>query len=192
MPIEHHTHKITKMIDDAFSCNHGFAFRFTTLSLLPSHASAVYSRFGSKWKPPPSPGRDPSRADVQVVEKTTVCPFCSEPIKKAAKKCKHCREILDVVLRQSQQAAAAPVINISNVNTATASGGRQAVKAWSPVVAALLSLLIPGLGQLYKWQLLNAIIWFFVVLGGYALLIVPGVILHICCVCGAAMGNPYR
>jgi len=63
---------------------------------------------------------------------------------------------------------------------------------WSPFVAALLSFLIPGLGQLYKGQVLNGIVWFFVVLIGYGALILPGVILHVCCVLGAAIGDPYR
>ena len=141
-------------------------------------------------------------APAQIDEDTTVCPFCSETIKRSAKKCKHCGEILDVVLRQIHQSAAghavmapagpAPVINITNVNTATVGADSRRGAAWSPLVAALLSFLIPGLGQLYKGQLLNGVVWFFVVLVGYGLLVVPGLILHICCVCGAAMGDPYR
>ncbi|HVU86922.1 MAG TPA: hypothetical protein VHD36_06350 [Pirellulales bacterium] len=84
-----------------------------------------------------------------------------------------------------------PVINITNVNT-NVIGQQQGYKRWSPAVAALLSLIFPGLGQLYKGQLLNGVIWCIVVLVGYAALIVPGLVLHLCCILGAASGDPYR
>ena len=139
----------------------------------------------------------PILIDPQSLEEMTQCPFCAETIKKSAKKCKHCGEILDVVLRHVQEssagkavAAAQPAINITNVNTANAGYGYG--PAWSPLVAALLSLIIPGLGQMYKGQILNGIVWFFLVPVGYVALIVPGLVLHIFCVLGAAMGDPYR
>lgn len=55
------------------------------------------------------------------------------------------------------------------------------------LLAAILSVIIPGLGQLYKGHFVQAIIWFLVVGGAYALLyhyifaIIP-ILLHICCV----------
>jgi TM2 domain-containing membrane protein YozV len=63
-------------------------------------------------------------------------------------------------------------------------------RKWSPGVAALLSLLIPGVGQAYKGQVVNGIAWFVMVVVGYLLLILPGIILHLCCIIGAASGNP--
>jgi TM2 domain-containing membrane protein YozV len=65
------------------------------------------------------------------------------------------------------------------------------VQRWSPGLAALLSFFLPGLGQLYKGQIINGIVWFFVVMCGYAALIVPGVFLHFFCVLGALSGNPW-
>lgn len=65
-------------------------------------------------------------------------------------------------------------------------------RAFSPIVAAFLSLIIPGLGQIYKGQLLNGIVWFIVVAIGYAALIVPGLVLHILCILGAASGSRRR
>ncbi|QDU33771.1 hypothetical protein KS4_18280 [Poriferisphaera corsica] len=59
----------------------------------------------------------------------------------------------------------------------------------SPGVAAILSFFFPGLGQLCKGQILNGIVWFFVVAIGYVCLIVPGVILHICCIVGASKAS---
>ena len=65
------------------------------------------------------------------------------------------------------------------------------VRRYSPGVAGCLSLFIPGLGQLYKRQFLNAIAWFLVVAAGYAALVIPGVILHLCCILGALSGDPW-
>jgi TM2 domain-containing membrane protein YozV len=65
-------------------------------------------------------------------------------------------------------------------------GGRQA----SPGVAALLSLVIPGAGQLYAGRFVSAILWFLFVTAGYAL-ILPGIFLHLMCI-GAAAGAAYR
>lgn len=63
---------------------------------------------------------------------------------------------------------------------------------WSAVAAALLSLILPGLGQLYKGQWINGPLWFCIVVAGYAAFVFPGVVLHILCVLGAATGNPYK
>lgn len=52
-------------------------------------------------------------------------------------------------------------------------------------VAAVLSFLIPGLGQIYCGRLLRGIIWLIFAIGGYAMLIVPGIILHIFCILDA-------
>jgi len=59
-------------------------------------------------------------------------------------------------------------------------GGRPA----SPVAAALLSLLVPGAGQLYTGNVVSALLWFLLVTAGY-LLILPGIFLHLCCIIAA-------
>jgi hypothetical protein len=59
-------------------------------------------------------------------------------------------------------------------------------------VAAVLSVLIPGLGQVYKGQILNGLLWFIVAVIGYTMLIVPGLVVHLCCVIGAASGDPRK
>jgi TM2 domain-containing membrane protein YozV len=53
-------------------------------------------------------------------------------------------------------------------------------------VAAVLSLLVPGAGQLYAGRPLSGVVWFVVVTLGYLMLIVPGILLHILCVASAA------
>jgi TM2 domain-containing membrane protein YozV len=65
------------------------------------------------------------------------------------------------------------------------------VQRWSPGLAAVLSFFLPGLGQLYKGQIFNGIVWFFMVMCGYAALILPGLILQFVCVLGALSGNPW-
>jgi len=56
----------------------------------------------------------------------------------------------------------------------------------SPVVAAVLSFLIPGLGQMYRGDVATGFGWLIVTLIGYVLLIVPGLVLHIWCIVSAA------
>jgi TM2 domain-containing membrane protein YozV len=65
------------------------------------------------------------------------------------------------------------------------------IQRWSPGLAAVLSFFVPGLGQLYKGQILNGIVWFFMVGLGYVALILPGLLLHLFCIIGAASGNPW-
>jgi len=52
--------------------------------------------------------------------------------------------------------------------------------------AALLSMVVPGAGQLYAGRPLTAVAWFVLVTMGYMLLVIPGVLLHILCVASAA------
>jgi hypothetical protein len=56
----------------------------------------------------------------------------------------------------------------------------------NPAAAAVLSLIVPGAGQLYAGRPVSAVAWFLLVTMGYLLLIVPGVLLHILCIASAA------
>jgi len=60
-------------------------------------------------------------------------------------------------------------------------GGRPA----SPVLAAVLSLVVPGAGQLYTGNVMSALLWFVLVTAGYTL-ILPGIFLHLFCIAFAA------
>jgi TM2 domain-containing membrane protein YozV len=48
----------------------------------------------------------------------------------------------------------------------------------SPGIAAVLSVLIPGLGQVYNGNLVTGAIWFVAVSFGYWAILVPGLLLH--------------
>ena len=63
---------------------------------------------------------------------------------------------------------------------------------WNPGVAAVLSLVLPGAGQMYKGQVLNGLVWLVLVVIGYIFAIAPGIFLHLCCILGASMGNPRK
>jgi len=100
---------------------------------------------------------------------TKRCPYCRETILINAVKCRHCGEVLDEGLRREREP-----------------------QAWNPGVAAVLSFLIPGLGQMYKGQVLNGLAWLFVVVVGYVCGCAPGIVLHIVCLFEAASGGKRR
>jgi TM2 domain-containing membrane protein YozV len=102
-----------------------------------------------------------------TMEPKVRCPHCSELVAFAAKKCKHCGEFFDPVLRQSRMP-----------------------KAWNPGVAAVLSLVIPGAGQMYKGQIGPGIWWLIGTVIGYCVFIISGLILHIVCVYKAYSDDP--
>ena len=66
------------------------------------------------------------------------------------------------------------------------------IKQWNPGTAAVLSLIIPGAGQIYKGSIGTGILWLICVPLGYFMVIAPGIILHLICIYKAYSGNPYQ
>lgn len=109
---------------------------------------------------------------------TTTCPYCAEIINVAAIKCKHCGERLDT------KAPGQPAQKVE------VRYPRQ--KKWEPGLAAVLSLFIPGAGQMYKGDVGMGVLWLIFTFIGYFFFVIPGLILHLICVILAASGDPYR
>ena len=59
------------------------------------------------------------------------------------------------------------------------------VRKKSPGLAAFISFLLPGTGQMYGGKVGKGIIWLIAGVLGYWLWVVPGVIIHICCIVNA-------
>lgn len=58
-------------------------------------------------------------------------------------------------------------------------------RAPTPGIAAVLSVLLPGLGQVYAGRLLAGGLWFLATTFGYWAVLVPGFLLHALCVWSA-------
>jgi TM2 domain-containing membrane protein YozV len=119
--------------------------------------------------------------EVMLQPITKKCPFCAEKILVDAIKCKHCGEIVDPV-----------VLKANNIELSQKMQAVHRERKWSPGIAALLSFLIPGAGQMYKGNVLSGLLWFMFTVIGYFLLFVPGLVIHFFCIVLAATGDPYK
>jgi hypothetical protein len=97
------------------------------------------------------------------------CPECGREVSDAAASCPGCGYPI------AQQPTLQPIL--------------QPAQKWSPGVAAVLSLVIPGAGQMYKGSIGGGLLWLLFVVIGYVIMVVPGLILHLICIVNAASGN---
>jgi hypothetical protein len=128
---------------------------------------------------------------------TMPCPLCSEIILVGAKKCKHCHEYLDFVMREQKaqqvqlnqlSVALSPVAQVQ-LQQQREREAQQQLQQWtntSATQAALLSFFVPGLGQMCSGRVPAGLLWMMFTCLGYVCFIVPGIVLHILCVINAA------
>ncbi len=62
-------------------------------------------------------------------------------------------------------------------------------RPFNPLIAGVLSFVVPGLGQLYKGQFWGALLWFLITGAGYAAFFFPGLVVHFFCVLAAAFNS---
>ena len=102
------------------------------------------------------------------------CPECHRDVSSAATSCPGCGHPIRMADPATQ-----PIFSDQPVQT----------PQWSPGVAAVLSLVIPGAGQMYKGGIGAGILWLVFVSIGYFCFIIPGLILHLICIFNAASGH---
>ncbi len=111
---------------------------------------------------------EPLAASTPLAADSKPCPFCREWIKADARKCRHCGETLDPVLRAAEEASRSAL--------------ERTAPSFSPGIAMVLSVIWPGLGHIYRGKLLSGILWMILTPLGYICFIIPGLILHLMCI----------
>ncbi len=125
----------------------------------------------------------------QKSRRVRTCPYCRERIDSSAVKCPNCLEYLDPRLARQNQVS----IQLEQASTEPQS---------NPGIAAVLSFLIPGLGQIYKRQVLGGLFWFFTIYMGcfLSILLIPAcgigliglpvvIVLYLICIFDAASSS---
>ena len=113
-----------------------------------------------------------------VPDEERSCPYCAEPIAIFARKCKHCGEFLD------------PALRLERSSSFSGTNSQRVDRTWNPGLAAVFSFFIPGLGQIYKEQIGRGIAFLIFTALGYAMMIIPGLCIHIWAVVDAASNDP--
>lgn len=106
-----------------------------------------------------------------AISNLTNCLDCKKEISKRAETCPHCGR----PIKTSE--------SIQSIETT------ERKKDWNPGIAAVLSLIIPGAGQMYKGEIGIGIGCFIAIAILYGSSIVLGAILHLICVINAASGK---
>jgi TM2 domain-containing membrane protein YozV len=122
------------------------------------------------------------------------CPFCDEVIRVNARKCKHCGEFLDAEASNQSKSSSEPagftaqidgMLGKAKKNISDHNAGKTEF-VWHPALAAILSFLLPGLGQLYKGEGTRGIVTIIAYIIGLFAFVVPGLVVLVWAVLDAA------
>lgn len=121
----------------------------------------------------------PSKVDVNKIstkpdEAKKSCKYCMMDIHPEAAICPYCRKEQSLAFKRINDRSDA------------------SKRLWSPGVAAVLSFFCPGLGQMYRGRIGSGLLWLIVTACGYACFVLPGIILHVICICMAYSGDPWE
>ena len=110
----------------------------------------------------------------------------------AAGICQQAGIVVTGVFDEEGKAHPFPLLDFSQPSAPAPVYQTEKAEKWSPGVAVILSFFVPGLGQMYKGQIFNGLVWLFATVVGYFFLIIPGLILHLFCLAGAYSGDPTK
>lgn len=103
-------------------------------------------------------------SSTQNSPNTKTCPVCEKPVTGDLRQCSHCGAVLGLV----------------------------SPRLWNRKLAGFLSVVLPGVGQMYKMKILLGAFWFISVVCGYGINVLVGLPLHTLCVLHAMSGDPTK
>jgi TM2 domain-containing membrane protein YozV len=122
------------------------------------------------------PAVKPGVMEGSIKTKMRDCRYCKSQIEADVWVCPHCGK---------ETRASYAVANMKHERDKHGANIGESNVPWSPGLAAVMSFIIPGLGQIYKGQIGSGLGWFLGVIVGYACFVLPGIAFHVWCVFNA-------